>query len=100
MSVVIYFFLIIAGSVQQRKNWKQSVGERQEDALQHIQDLSEKTIKRLNKEISAKNMTPRFNDTLIEMKKSDVTEWERKAEGELSRVTEELDEATRKRRLP
>ncbi len=76
------------------------MGERQEDALQHIQDLSEKTIKRLNKEISAKNMTLGFNDTLIGMKKSDVAEWERKVEGELSRVTEELDEATRKRRLP
>lgn len=97
--------------------------ERQENALQHIQTLSEKTIKKLDEEISAKNMTLECKDALIEIKKSDVAEWEQKAEyskseylkadelltdkkkeveqaqGELSRVTEELDEATRKKEI-
>lgn len=97
--------------------------ERQENALQHIQDLSEKTIKKLDEEISAKNMVLEFNDALIEIKKSDLAEWEQKAEyskseylkadelltdkkkeveqtqGELSRATEELDEATRKKEI-
>lgn len=97
--------------------------ERQENALQHIQTLSEKTIKKLDEEISAKNMTLECKDALIEIKKFDVAEWEEKAEyskseylkadelltdkkkeveqaqGELSRVTEELDEATRKKEI-
>ena len=97
--------------------------ERQENALQHIQTLSEQTIKKLEEEISAKNMTLEFNDALIEIKKSDVAEWEQKAEyseseylkadelltdkkkeveqaqGEFSRVTEELDEATRNKEI-
>jgi hypothetical protein len=93
--------------------------ERQENALQHIQTLSEKTIKKLDEEISTKNMTLELKDALIEIKKSDVAEWEEKveyskseylktdelptnkkkeveqAQGELSKV----DEATRKKRL-
>lgn len=97
--------------------------ERQGNALQHIQTLSEQTIKKLEEEISAKNMTLEFNDALIEIKKSDVAEWEQKAEyseseylkadelltdkkkeveqaqGEFSRVTEELDEATRNKEI-
>ena len=97
--------------------------ERQENALQHIQTLSEKTIKKLDEEISAKNMTLECTDALIESRKNDMTEWEEKAEyskseylkadelladkkkeveqaqGELSRVTEELDEATRKKEI-
>ena len=97
--------------------------ERQENALQHIQTLSEKTIKKLDEEISAKNMRLECTDALIESKKSDVAEWEEKAEyskseylkadellmdkkkeveqaqGELSRVTEELYEATRKKEI-
>ena len=97
--------------------------ERQENALQHIQTLSEKTIKKLDEEISAKNMTLECTDALIEIRKNDVAEWEEKAEyskseylkadelltdkkkeveltqGELSRVTEELDEATRKKEI-
>ena len=97
--------------------------KRQENALQHIQTLSEQTIKKLEEEISAKNMTLEFNDALIEIKKSDVAEWEQKAEyseseylkadelltdkkkeveqaqGEFSRVTEELDEATRNKEI-
>ncbi len=36
--------------------------ERQENALQHIQTLSEKTIKKLDEEISAKNMTLECKD--------------------------------------
>ena len=95
--------------------------ERRENALQHIQTLSEKTIKKLDKEISAKNMTLECKDALIESRKNDVAEWEVKAEyskseylkadelltdkkkeveqaqGELYRVTEEMDEATRKK---
>lgn len=79
------------------------------------------TIKKLDEEISAKNMVLEFNDVLIEIKESDLAEWEQKAEyskseylkvdelltdkkkeveqaqGELSGVTEELDEATRKK---
>lgn len=97
--------------------------ERQENALQCIQTLSEQTIKKLDEEISAKNMTLECKDALIEIRKNDVAEWEEKAEyskseylkadelltdkkkeveqaqGELSRVTEELDEATRKREI-
>ena len=97
--------------------------ERQENALQHIQTLSEQTIKKLDEEISTKNMTLECTDALIEIRKNDVTEWEEKAEyskseylkadelltdkkkeaeqvqGELSRVTEELDEATRKKEI-
>ncbi|RXE57977.1 hypothetical protein [Acetivibrio mesophilus] len=97
--------------------------ERQENALQHIQTLSEKTMKKLDEEISAKNMVLEFNDALIEIKKSDVAEWEEKveyskseylkadelltdkkkeveqAQGKLSRVTEKLDEATRKKEI-
>lgn len=97
--------------------------ERQENALQHIQTLSENTIKKLDEEISAKNMTLECTDALIEIKKSDMAEWEQKAEyskseylkadelltdkkkeveqaqGELSIVTEELDEATRKKEI-
>lgn len=97
--------------------------ERQENALQHIQTLSEKTIKKLDEEISAKNMTLECTDALIEIRKNDMAEWEEKAEcskseylkadelltdkkkeveqaqGELSRVTEELDEATRKKEI-
>lgn len=97
--------------------------ERQENALQHIQTLSEKTMKKLDEEISAKNIALEFNDALIELKKSDVAEWEQKAEyskseylmaddlltdkkkeveqtqGELFRVTEKLDEATRKKEI-
>lgn len=97
--------------------------ERQENALQHIQTLSEQTIKKLDEEIFAKNMVLEFNDALIKIKKSDVAEWEEKAEyskseylkadglltdkkkeaeqaqGELTKVTEELDEATRKKEI-
>ena len=97
--------------------------ERQENALQHIQTLSEKTIKKLDEEISAKNMTLECTDALIESRKNDMAEWEEKAEyskseylkadellmdkkkeveqaqGELSRVTEELYEATRKKEI-
>lgn len=97
--------------------------ERHENALQQIQTLSEKTIKKLDEEISAKNMTLKLNDALIEIKKSDVAEWEEKAEyskseylkadelltdkkkeveqaqGELSKVEEALDEATRKKEI-
>ena len=97
--------------------------ERQENALYHIQTLSEKTIKKLDEEISAKNMTLECTDALIEIRKNDMVEWEEKAEyfkleylkvdelltdkkkeveqaqGELSRVTEELDEATRKKEI-
>jgi len=97
--------------------------ERQENALQHIQTLSEQTIKKLDEEISTKNMTLECTDALIEIRKTDVTEWEEKAEyskseylkadelltdkkkeveqaqGELSKVTEELDEATRKKEI-
>lgn len=97
--------------------------ERQENALQHIQTLSEKTIKKLDEEISAKNMTLECTDALIESRKNDMAEWKEKAEyskseylkadelltdkkkeveqtqGELSRVTEELDEATRKKEI-
>ena len=101
--------------------------ERQENALYntlyHIQTLSEKTIKKLDEEISAKNMTLECTDVLIEIRKNDMAEWEEKAEyfkleylkvdelltdkkkeveqvqGELSRVTEELDEATRKKEI-
>lgn len=97
--------------------------ERQENALQHIQTLSEKTIKKLDEEISAKNMTLELKDALIESRKTDVAEWEEKveyskseylkpdelltdkkkeveqAQGELSRVTEKLDEATRKKEI-
>lgn len=97
--------------------------ERQENALQHIQTLSEQTIKKLEEEISAKNIALEFNDSLIELKKSDVAEWEQKAEyskseylkadglltdkkkeveqaqGEPFRVTEKLDEATRKKEI-
>lgn len=97
--------------------------ERQENALQHIQTLSEQTIKKLDEEISAQNMTLECTDALIEIRKTDVTEWEEKAEyskseylkadelltdkkkeveqaqGELSKVTEELDEATRKKEI-
>lgn len=97
--------------------------ERQENALYHIQTLSEKTIKKLDEEISAKNMTLECTDALIGIRKNDMVEWEEKAEyfkleylkadeiltdkkkeveqaqGELSRVTEELDEATRKKEI-
>ena len=97
--------------------------ERQENALYHVQTLSEKTIKKLDEEISAKNMTLECTDALIEIRKNDMVEWEEKAEyfkleylkvdelltdkkkeveqaqGELSRVTEELDEATRKKEI-
>lgn len=97
--------------------------ERHENALQQIQTLSEKTIKKLDEEISAKNMTLKLNDALIEIKKSDVAEWEEKAEyskseylkadelltdkkkeveqaqGELSKVEEALDKATRKKEI-
>ena len=97
--------------------------ERQENALQQIQTLSEKTIKKLDEEISAKNMTLKFNDALIESRKTDVAEWDEKAEyskseylkadelltdkkkeveqaqGELSKVEEALDEATRKKEI-
>jgi hypothetical protein len=97
--------------------------ERHENALQQIQTLSEKTIKKLDEEISAKNMTLELKDALIEIKKSDVAEWEEKAEyskseylktdelltnkkkevkqaqGELSTVEEALDEATRKKEI-
>lgn len=97
--------------------------ERHENALQQIQTLSEKTIKKLDEEISAKNMTLKLNDALIEIKKSDVAEWEEKAEYskseylktdelltdkkkeveqaqvELSKVEEALDEATRKKEI-
>lgn len=97
--------------------------ERQENALQHIQTLSEQTIKKLDEEISTKNMTLECTDALIEIRKTDVTEWEEKAEyskseylkadelltdkkkeveqaqGELSKVKEELDEATRKKEI-
>lgn len=54
--------------------------ERQENALQHIQTLSEKTIKKLDEEISAKNMTLECTDDLIESRKNDMAEWEEKAE--------------------
>ena len=97
--------------------------ERQENALQQIHTLSEKTIKKLDEEISAKNMTLKFNDALIESRKTDVAEWDEKAEyskseylkadelltdkkkeveqaqGELSKVEEALDEATRKKEI-
>ena len=97
--------------------------ERQKNALQQIQTLSEKTIKKLDEEISAKNMTLKFNDALIESRKTDVAEWDEKAEyskseylkadelltdkkkeveqaqGELSKVEEALDEATRKKEI-
>ena len=80
-------------------------------------------MKKLDEEISAKNLTLECKDALIEIKKSDVAEWEQKAEyskseylkadelltdkkkeveqaqGELSKVTEELDEATRKKEI-
>ena len=85
--------------------------------------MSEQTIKKLDEEISAKNMTLECTDALIEIRKTDVTEWEEKAEyskseylkadelltdkkkeveqaqGELSKVTEELDAATRKKEI-
>lgn len=48
--------------------------ERQENALQHIQTLSEKTIKKLEEEISAKNMTLECTDALIEIRKNDMAE--------------------------
>ena len=54
--------------------------ERQENALQHIQTLSEKTIKKLDEEISAKNITLECTDVLIEIRKIDMAEWEEKAE--------------------
>lgn len=54
--------------------------ERHGNALQHIQTLSEQTIKKLGEEISAKNIALEFNDALIALKKSDVAEWEQKAE--------------------
>ena len=54
--------------------------ERQENALYHIQTLSEKTIKKLDEEISAKNMTLECTDALIEIRKNDMVEWEEKAE--------------------
>lgn len=97
--------------------------ERKENALLHIQTLSEKTIKKLDEEISAKNITLECMDALIEIRKNDMAEWEEKAEyskseylkadellpdkkkeveevqGELSTVTEELDEATRKKEI-
>ena len=102
--------------------------ERKENALRHIQTLSEKTIKKLDEEISAKNITLECTDALIEIRKNDMAEWEEKAEyskseyskseylkadelltdkkkeveqaqGELSRVKEELDEATRKKEI-
>lgn len=97
--------------------------ERQENVLQHIQTLPEKTMKKLDEEISTKNMTLECKDALIEIRKNDVAEWKQKAEyskseylkadelltdkkkeveqaqGELSRVTEELDEATRKKEI-
>lgn len=44
--------------------------ERQENALYHIQTLSEKTIKKLDEEISAKNMTLECTDAIIEIKKT------------------------------
>ncbi len=97
--------------------------ERQENALYHIQTLSEKTIKKLDEEISAKNMTMECTEALIESRKNDMVEWEEKAEyfkleylkvdelltdkkkeveqaqGELFGVTEKLDEATRKKEI-
>lgn len=97
--------------------------ERKENALRLIQTLSEKTIKKLDEEISAKNITLECTDALIEIRKNDMAEWEEKAEyskseylkadelltdkkkeveeaqGELSKVTEELDEATRKKEI-
>lgn len=97
--------------------------ERKENALRHIQTLSEKTIKKLDEEISAKNITLECTDALIEIRKNDMAEWEEKveyskseylkadelltdkkkevkeAQGELSKVTEELDEATRKKEI-
>ena len=97
--------------------------ERQENALQHIQTLSEKTIKKLDEELSSMNMKLECTDALIEIRKNDAAEWEEKAEyskleylkadelltdkkteveqaqGELSRVTEELDEAIRKKEI-
>ena len=78
-------------------------------------------MKKLDEEISAKNMTLECKDALIEIRKNDVAEWEQKAkyskseylkadelltdkkkeveqaQVELSRVTEELDEATCKK---
>ena len=54
--------------------------ERKENALRHIQTLSEKTIKKLDEEISAKNMTLECTDALIEIRKNDMVEWEEKAE--------------------
>lgn len=97
--------------------------ERRENALQQIQTLSEKTIKKLDEEISAKNMTLKLNDALIESRKNDVAEWKEKAEyskleylkvdelltdkkkeveqaqGELCKVEEALDEVTRKKEI-
>ena len=53
--------------------------ERKENALRHIQTLSEKTIKKLDEEISAKNITLECTDALIEIRKNDMAEWEEKA---------------------
>ena len=88
-----------------------------------VGDTVEVTIKKLDEEISAKNMTLKFNDALIESRKTDVAEWDEKAEyskseylkadelltdkkkeveqaqGELSKVEEALDEATRKKEI-
>ena len=44
--------------------------ERKENALYHIQTLSEKTIKKLDEEISAMNMTLECTDAIIEIKKT------------------------------
>lgn len=54
--------------------------ERQENALYHIQTLSEKTIKKLDEEISAKNMTLECTDALIAIRKNDMVEWEEKTD--------------------
>ena len=80
MSVAIYFFPIIEGNVRQRKHWKRNVRKNGKKMLcSRFKPCQKKTIKKLDEEISAKNMTLKFNDALIESRKTDVAEWDEKS---------------------
>ena len=114
----------IAEDMEKNIGWKRLFKGKNERGDLLLSDYRrEKTIKKLDEEISAKNMALECTNALIEIRKNDIAEWEEKAEyskseylkadelltdkkkeveqaqGELFRVTEELDEATRKKEI-
>lgn len=76
--------LLLADYRRERAAEKELEADREKEwkkiALQQILIPSEKSIKMLDEEIFAKNITLEFDDTLIEMKKSDLVEWEQNVE--------------------